>query len=113
MHNVSYSQKDKIKELRKKLRKFMTRLERGKHGDNDLRLTGTARLTRRQEHKKLRAEWPQVIPEHLKRRLVEEFNLQISAENLATFACGSCSELCPILEQTSLPLDEIDFDLLK
>jgi hypothetical protein len=39
MHDVSYSQKDKVKELRTKLRKFMTRLQRGKHGDDDVRLT--------------------------------------------------------------------------
>jgi hypothetical protein len=56
MHDVSYSAKDKVKELRERLRKFMTRLQRGKHGDDNLRLTGTARLAHRQEHKKLRAE---------------------------------------------------------
>ncbi|KAJ7914388.1 hypothetical protein B0H13DRAFT_2325422 [Mycena leptocephala] len=44
---------------------------------------------------------------------VSEFNLPISAENLATFACGSCNELRPITENASIPLDEIDFDLLK
>jgi hypothetical protein len=91
----------------------MSRLERGKDGKDEIRLTGTARLARRQEIKRLRSEWPQIIPDHLKRRLVSEFNLQISAENLATFACGSCSELRSVSEKSQLALDSIDFDLLK
>jgi hypothetical protein len=113
MHDVSYSETDKIKKLRQRLRSFMSQLERGKSEEEELLLTGSARMARRGEHKRLRAEWPQVIPDHLKRQLVSEFNLQISAESLATFACGCCNELRPITEKASIPLDEIDIDLLK
>jgi hypothetical protein len=39
--------------------------------------------------------------------------LQISAKNLATFACSSYTELRPVSEISQLTLDSIDFDLLK
>jgi hypothetical protein len=74
---------------------------------------GSARHARRTEIKRLRAEWPQVIPDHLKRRLIRDFNVQISAENLATFACGSCNELFPIADKKTIGLDQFDIDLLK
>jgi hypothetical protein len=49
---------------------------------------------------------------NLKRRLIRDFNLEISATNLATFACGSCNELCPINDKCSIGLEEFDLDLL-
>jgi hypothetical protein len=91
----------------------MKRLEHGKDGNDTIRLTGTVRLGCRQEFKRLHSEWPQVIPEHLKSKLVNDFNLQISTGNLATFSCGSCSEDRPLSEKLQLPLDSIDFNLLK
>jgi hypothetical protein len=54
-----------------------------------------------------------VIPDRLKRRLIRDFNLQISAENLATFACGICNELCPIADKKTIGLDQFDINLLK
>ncbi|KAJ7240296.1 hypothetical protein C8J57DRAFT_1527738 [Mycena rebaudengoi] len=60
MHDVSYSDKENVKKLRRKLQSFMRRLERGKDGDDTIPLTGTAHLGRRQEFKHLRSEWPQL-----------------------------------------------------
>jgi hypothetical protein len=92
---------------------FLDRLDRGKFAVDDISLSGTARRARRRELKRLRAEWPQVVPDHLKRRLIRDFNLEISASNLATFACGSCNELCPVTDKRSIGLEEFDLDLLS
>jgi hypothetical protein len=102
MHGVKYVATDKLGKLRRHLYSFLHHLDRGKAADIDISSLGSARITCRQELKRLRAEWPQVVPDHLKHKLVRNFNLEISAANLATFACGSCNELCPITDKKLL-----------
>ncbi|KAJ7850247.1 hypothetical protein B0H13DRAFT_1905768 [Mycena leptocephala] len=41
MHDVSYSDKDKVKKIRRKLQSFMKHLERSKDGNDTIRLNGT------------------------------------------------------------------------
>ncbi|KAJ7896858.1 hypothetical protein B0H13DRAFT_1884928 [Mycena leptocephala] len=53
MHNVSYTEKDKVKKPWQKLLSFMNRLEHGEDGNDEIRLTGTARLACRWESKHL------------------------------------------------------------
>jgi hypothetical protein len=113
MHDIKYAEKAKLKKLRSHLYSFLDGLERGKGTDDELSLNGNARKARRRELKRLRADWPQVVPEHLKRKLMRDFNLEISAANLATFACGSCNELCPISDKRTIGLEEFDLDLLS
>jgi hypothetical protein len=113
MHDIKYPETAKLKNLRNCLYSFLDRLDRGKFAVDDISLSGTARRARRRELKRLRAEWPQVVPDHLKRRLIRDFNLEISASNLATFACGSCNELCPVTDKRSIGLEEFDLDLLS
>ncbi|KAJ7914368.1 hypothetical protein B0H13DRAFT_1873046 [Mycena leptocephala] len=113
MHDIRYASTDKIRKLRNRLDSFLDRLDRGKHNNDEPTVMGSARHARRTEINRLRAEWPQVIPDRLKWRLIRDFNLQISAENLATFACGSCNELCPIADKKTIGLDQFDIDLLK
>ncbi|KAJ7865103.1 hypothetical protein B0H13DRAFT_2353165 [Mycena leptocephala] len=112
LHDIRYTDTDNIRKLRSHLHSFLNRLDRG-NSEDEPSVAGSARHARRTEIKRLRAEWPQVIPDKLKRRLVREFNLQISAENLATFACGSCNELCPIAQKKTIALDQFDINLLK
>ncbi|KAJ7856146.1 hypothetical protein B0H13DRAFT_1902796 [Mycena leptocephala] len=95
MHGVKYAATDKSS------------------ADVDITSLGSACVARRQELKCLRAEWPQVVPDHLKRKPVHNFNLEISAANLATFACGSCNELCPVTDKKTLSFEDFDLDLLR
>jgi hypothetical protein len=96
MHSIKYPESSKLRHLHSHLYSFLDRPECGKCAEDELSITGSARKARRRELKRLRADWPQVIPDDLKRRLIRDFNLEISAANLATFACGSCNEMCPI-----------------
>ncbi|KAJ7832983.1 hypothetical protein B0H13DRAFT_1914782 [Mycena leptocephala] len=113
LHDVSYVETDNVKKLRNRLKRFLDRLVRGKFGDDELSLTGSARKARAREHARLRNEWPQVIPDHLKRKLLANFNLEISSTALATFVCGSCVENCPIDDKVALPFEDFDMNLLK
>jgi hypothetical protein len=113
MHGVKYAATDKSSKLHRHLFSFLHRLDRGKDADVDITSLGSACVSRRQELKCLRAEWPQVVPDHLKRKLVHNFGLEISAANLATFACSSCNELCPVTDEKTLSFEDFDLDLLR
>ncbi|KAJ7444001.1 hypothetical protein FB451DRAFT_1413364 [Mycena latifolia] len=107
LHDVTYVESDKVKKLRWRLKLFLNRLKCGKRPD------GTRKERARAESDRLRAEWPQLVPEYLKRRLLDNFGLRISSERTGSFTCGSCSELCPILEKTYIRMEDFDWDLLK
>jgi hypothetical protein len=113
LHDVSYVETDNVKKLRNRLKRFLDRLDRGKFGDDELSLTGSTRKARAREHARLRNEWPQVIPDHLKRKLLANFNLEISSTALATFVCASCVENCPIDDKVALPFEDFDMNSLK
>ncbi|KAJ7433599.1 hypothetical protein B0H11DRAFT_1939370 [Mycena galericulata] len=107
LHDVKYDQSDKVKQLRRRLH------QSGKQSDGTLSLRGSAKRARAKKIARLREEWPQLVPEHLKWRLLDNFNFHISADKLRTFVCGSCAEACPVKDQTLLPFDVFDLDLLK
>ncbi|KAJ7858292.1 hypothetical protein B0H13DRAFT_2573600 [Mycena leptocephala] len=113
MHGIKYSENFKLRHLCSHLYSFLDCLERGKCAGDELSLNGSARKARCRELKCLRADWPQVIPDNLKHRLIRDFKLEISAANLATFACGSCNEMCPISDKCSIGLEEFDLDVLS
>ncbi|KAJ6452695.1 hypothetical protein C8R47DRAFT_1083685 [Mycena vitilis] len=83
LHDISYVESDKIKVLRKRLKKIIYALHTGKptteYG------TGTRRAQHALTEARLRENWPQVIPTHLKERLLANFNFEISAKALSTF----------------------------
>ncbi|KAJ7024245.1 hypothetical protein C8F04DRAFT_1192662 [Mycena alexandri] len=108
LHDVKFEEGDNLRQLRKRLKLFLGRLTAGKYAEDDLALTGSARL-----HARLRSDWPQVVPDHLKRRLKAQFNIAISSATLATFVCGSCAENCPIDHKGTLSLEDFDINLLK
>ncbi|KAJ7476628.1 hypothetical protein FB451DRAFT_1460888 [Mycena latifolia] len=106
LHDVTYVESDRVKQLRKRLKGFLTRLKTGKRPQS-------TKKTRSRESATLRAEWPQLVPESLKRKLLDHFGLRISADKTGSFTCGSCSELCPLGEKTFIRMDGFDWNLLK
>jgi hypothetical protein len=66
MHDIKYPKKARLKKLRSHLYSFLDRLEHGECAEDVIDLTGTARKARRREFKRLRADWPQVVPNHVK-----------------------------------------------
>lgn len=112
LHDVSYVESDKVRKLRGHLKAFLTRVKNGKRADGTLP-TGSAKKSRARESDRLRAEWPQLVSDTLKHKLLDRFGLRISSETLRTFTCGSCSEKCPLSVGTTIRLADFKWDLLK
>ncbi|KAJ6537511.1 hypothetical protein DFH09DRAFT_1090868 [Mycena vulgaris] len=54
-----------------------------------------------------------LVPESLKRRLLDNFGLRISSSKLSTFTCGSCAAAYPITEKKLLIMSDFQFNLLR
>ncbi|KAJ7134935.1 hypothetical protein C8R43DRAFT_956165 [Mycena crocata] len=98
LHSVSYVESGRTKKLLRKLQSHLHRSVTGKLLAEDEIDAHSPKAARRRESSRLRSEWPKLILNHLKKRLVEDFHLEISAANQSTFICGSCWEDCPILQ---------------
>ncbi|KAJ7903272.1 hypothetical protein B0H13DRAFT_1882121 [Mycena leptocephala] len=85
LHDVSYVESDRAKKLRQLLKGYLVRLRSGKYPEHQMGMEGTKRRQRAKESARLRKEWPQVVPAHLKTKLLANFNMEISQETLAVF----------------------------
>src|ERR1700678_1083309 len=99
--------------LRSELRKFITRLKHAKRSE-DARNSNIAQDEQlKEEREKIRENWPQIVPDTLKKKIVKIFHDKTSSEALATFACASCSALTLNIERKLISLSDINIDLLK
>ncbi|KAJ7802844.1 hypothetical protein B0H13DRAFT_1931668 [Mycena leptocephala] len=85
LHDISYVESDRAKKLRQLLKGYLVRLRSGKYPEDQVGMEGTNRRKRAKESARLRKEWPQVVPAHLKKKLLANFNMEISQETLAVF----------------------------
>ncbi|KAJ7677201.1 hypothetical protein B0H17DRAFT_1139842 [Mycena rosella] len=74
LHDVSYMESDKSKKLRSRLKAYLKRLMMGKRPDRSL-VEGSAKKERARESARSCTEWPQLVPESLKHRLLDNFGL--------------------------------------
>ncbi|KAJ7018413.1 hypothetical protein C8F04DRAFT_1199008 [Mycena alexandri] len=95
LHDVPFVDSDKTKKLRRRLKSYLTRLRSSKQFEAQFTSSGIARAAHATESARLRAQWLQLIPDHLKKKPLRNFNYKISRDNLATFVCGSCTEEYP------------------
>ena len=52
----------------------------------------------RREREKIQENWPQLVPNMLKNKIVKLFHEKTSSEALATFTCAPCSSLALNIE---------------
>ena len=111
--NVTAESDLSLSKLRSELKKFITKLKRGKQKEY-------AHNSILEQEKKLELKkkensenWPQLVPDCLKEKIIKLFHEKTSSEVLATFTCASCSSLACKLEQKLVSLSDIDMDLLK
>ena len=111
--HVSFESTMSFTKLWSEFRKFITRLKKGKQSEDACNMVIAQDEQLRQERKKVQENWPQLVPNTLKKKIVKLFHEKTSSEALATFTCASCSSLTLNIEHKKMLLSDINIDLLK
>ena len=112
--HVSFESAMSFTKLRSELRKLITRLKNGKRSEDARnKVIAQDEQLRQEERQKIQENWPQLVPNTLKKKIVRLFHEKTSSEALATFTCASCSSLTLNIERKKMLLSDINIDLLK
>ncbi|KAJ3551346.1 hypothetical protein NM688_g4757 [Phlebia brevispora] len=108
--------KSTVAVLRKSLKDYVNRLEKGKFPRQGVLTYGgpidAAAEARYSARNDIQRTWPQVVPKGLKEKIVSMFRQETSSETLRTFVCACCAERASwkgrhVLPMSELPLDDL------
>ena len=105
--DIEFNPQDDSRVLRSHLKKFITTLRTQNNQPEDKKIE----LERRLAH--LHSEWPTMVPQSLKDKLVKLFREQTSSAFLTSVTCASCAESCLASESTKVNVNDINLDVLK
>ena len=104
---VGFDPQDDLRVLRSHLKKFIATLRIKNNQCDDKNID----LERKLAH--LHSEWPSMVPQLLKDKLVKLFREQTSSAFLAAVTCASCAESCLASESKKMNVMNINLDLLR
>ncbi len=102
---LKYNSNDRVKELRTRLKPFITRLE----SKMPIQLNGDIEKKLEQLHR----EWPTAVTQTLKDKFVMLFREKTSSAALSSVTRASCAENCLVAKRTEVKLSEIDISVLE
>ncbi|KAJ6592023.1 hypothetical protein DFH09DRAFT_1305949 [Mycena vulgaris] len=104
LHDVPYSEDDTLKKLRFRPKAFLKRLKASKYPPGSASLLGSAKKARARESTRLREQWPQLVPDALKQRLLDQFGLRVSSQALRTFIVSTVAAALKLAPSATEPL---------
>ena len=104
---VDFHPQDNIRVLRTHLKKFIATLRIKNNQCDNENLELERKLAR------LHSEWPSMVPQSLKDKLIKLFREQTSSAFLAAVTCASCAESCLVSESKNVNVMNINLDLLQ
>jgi hypothetical protein len=113
LHGVSFPPDARLSRLRRELRKFITRLRKGKRSEERRNQENINYANFLRDKNKLIEEWPRPVSRHLKDKVLKLFRDQTSKDALSTFICAICAEECLNQHKCCVYSDEIDLNLLR
>ncbi|KAJ8090592.1 hypothetical protein PM082_018149 [Marasmius tenuissimus] len=96
-----------IWQLRASLKRYIDHLKKGQQSSSEKLEQPKSQLDQ------IRQNWPQLVPQSSKDKLVNIFKKQTSSDALATVTCASCSERTLKVECKSIPFNSIDLSPLR
>ena len=106
---IEFDTHDDLRSLRSHLKRFMATMSRQIRVDQ--REDNNIEFERKLTH--LHSEWPTMVSQSLKDKLVKLFREQTSSAFLAMVTCASCSESCLASESIKVNAKHINLDVLK
>ena len=105
--DIEFDPQDDFRALRSHLKKFITAFKT----QNNLPADKKIELERHLAH--LHSEWPMMVLQTLKDKLVKLFREQTSSAFLTSATCASCTESCLASETTKVNVKVVNLDVLK
>src|SRR6266545_3024372 len=113
VHEIYYETDFTLSNFRRELRKYITKLRKGKAEEDKRVAVLDAEIEVEKERRELHESWPRIVPKDLKDKVAQIFNEETSSATLSTFTCATCSSECYNSGKKKLLLSELDLDLLK
>lgn len=107
IHEIPFEKENSISQLRRRLRKYVHTLQKGKftHFENPKEVD--------RHLQDIRDSWPHLVPNSLKEKIHRLFREETSSERLREFTCASCAQLRSVSEQVLQSPFEVDLNLLR
>ena len=113
VQNIFYESDFSLSKFRRELRKFITRLRKGKSQEEKHTATRSKANKAAQERCELHESWPQIVSKTLKDKIAQIFSEETSSAALSTFTCAACSSETYNSKKNQLLLSQFDLELLK
>jgi hypothetical protein len=110
LYDISYGPGEKFKGLRRRLKKYLQNIERGKLKEKKDEYDAIERLQKLNE---IRENWPKLVPMNTKEQIIRNFREATSSAALSSFTCACCARKLPIADRVRKLHTEIDLDLLE
>jgi hypothetical protein len=108
---IEHGTDDSLPQLRRKLKKYIMQLRRGKNTERSQRNKEDEATRHKNELDFIRQAWPQLVPQSLKNKILVLFRETTSSEALSTFTCAACAESAPLRSHCSMSIGDPSFDL--
>ena len=112
-NSVAYHPNDSRSQLRRELKKFITRLKHGKRTEEQRNAAIVAEKSLHAQYQDLLDSWPKIVRQDLKDKIIKLFNEQTSKDTLSTFTCASCGEETLCSSHKELLVSDIELDNLR
>jgi len=113
LHDVEFSPEDSVSKLRRVLKKYITRLKKGKQVEDSHRIMAANFAKSVKEKERSKNVWPQLVSSSLKDKILKHFRELTSKETLSSFTCASCAEKCFNSECYDISADDLNISLLQ
>jgi len=105
--DIEFDPQDNSRALRSHLKKFITALRIQTNQPVDKKIELDRKLAR------LHSEWPTIVPQSLKDKLIKLFREQTSSAFLTSVTCASCAESCLASESTKVNVKNVNLNVLE
>ena len=110
---IEYKTDDNVKQLRmylkeyiSKLRKQMVELQKNENVNAEKKII-------KEKLEKIHLQWPSLVPQSMKDKIITMFRKQTSSEMLKSVTCASCAESCLASECSQVNIHDVDLAVLS
>jgi hypothetical protein len=111
--DIDFDATDDVRHLRRYLKRYTTDLKSKISAQHATEQHEVERASIQTKLEKIRAEWPTLVQQSLKDKIITLFREQTSSKALKTVTCASCAESCLLSQSHQVNVRDVNLDILK